>query len=258
MDFLKKIDRKYYSAMGSILFLTGIIVIGILILKTNDTISISDGDGALFVSEYESLNNELVDGEKKYPKVNITFKDIKYINVDELLTKLTKGSGMDGTFAVYIGYAECIYCRSAIQVLVDTARESKIDKIYYLDISEIWDIKEINFNGDVIVKQEANPRYWDLVNRLGDEFFEDYILYDKDGNEINMKEKRIISPLVLFVVDGYVISYNAGTLFSQTDPYTPLDDDQIRGLSEIYGYGLRDVVEGINIYKRAELEKQTS
>ena len=53
-------------------------------------------------------------------------------------------------------------------------------------------------------------------------------------------------PLVIFVVDGNIVSYNKGTIFSQDDPYKELNKSQIQGLSEIYKYGINDVVNGIN------------
>jgi len=54
-----------------------------------------------------------------------------------------------------------------------------------------------------------------------------------------------VAPLVIFVANGRVVSYNKGTLFSQEDPYTELDKSQVEGLSEIYKYGIRDVVDSI-------------
>ncbi len=53
-------------------------------------------------------------------------------------------------------------------------------------------------------------------------------------------------PTVLFIVNGEVASSNVGTLFSQEDPYVELDKDQVFGLSEIYSYGIRDVISGLN------------
>ena len=53
-------------------------------------------------------------------------------------------------------------------------------------------------------------------------------------------ENRIYAPLVIFVVDGSIVSHNKGTLFSHDDPYMELDKDQKEGLSEIYNYGIRD------------------
>lgn len=255
---LRNLDRRCYSKLGSILFLGSIVVIGIIILNKGTIMSASSYDGEIFKNEYESLNNKLSDGENKYPKVNITFENIKYISITEALNMLTPGIGMEGTGAIYIGYAECVYCRSAVQVLVDTARESAIDKIYYLDISEVWDEKEVNFDGDVVTNQEPHADYYKFVERLGNEYTKEYIIYDKDGNEVKINTRRVEAPLVIFVVDGKIVSSNVGTLFSQEDPYTPLNDDQVAGLSEIYGYGLRDVVEGIDYFKSLELERKNS
>ena len=50
---------------------------------------------------------------------------------------------------------------------------------------------------------------------------------------------------MIFVVNGDIVSYNKGTLFSQEDPYDELDDFQVNGLSEIYNYGTMDVLDSI-------------
>ena len=49
------------------------------------------------------------------------------------------------------------------------------------------------------------------------------------------------------MVNGNVVSYNKGTLFSQEDPYVELDDYQVEGLSEIYRYGINDVLDSMRI-----------
>ena len=55
--------------------------------------------------------------------------------------------------------------------------------------------------------------------------------------------------LVMFIVNGNIVSYNKGTLFSQTDPFVMLDSSQAMGLSEIYQYGINDVIESIKMKK---------
>ena len=254
IDKLKEIDKKHYLIIG-IICLIIFVIFCIVFFGKNYRMFLASYDGGMFINEYESLNNKLSEDEKKYPKVNISFSSVKYITIEEALAMLEKGSGLDGTGVIYIGYAECIYCRSAIQVLTDTAKESEIDKIYYLDINKYWDIKEVNSDGEVVVKQKAHDKYNDLLTRLNNDdlyYTTDYILNDKDGNEVYLNERRVASPLVLFVVDGYIISSNAGTIVSQVDPYEPLNEEQIKSLSTIYKYGIRDVVNGINDYKKLE------
>ena len=91
-----------------------------------------------------------------------------------------------------------------------------IDNILYLDI------------------ENNDKRYGELLEKLGDAFV------DPDNSE------KIYSPLVIFIVDGNIVSYQKGTLFSQEDPYVELDKSQVDGLSEIYRYGIQDVINGLN------------
>ena len=231
-----KTNKKFFVVIGIILL--------VLLLKKENLIFFEslDKETKAFINEYEKLNGELSEEGKKYPEVNIPSKNnIKYLTIEETLDILD-----DGTAAIYIGYPECIYCRSAVQVLFDTAKESDIESVYYLDISKIWDVKEVDKDGKVVTVQEADSNYNKLLEELDDIHIEDYVLKDKDGKEIDVEEKRIIVPLVIFVVNGDIVSSNVGTLFSQKNPYISLNDDQVKGLSEIYSYGLRDVLNGLN------------
>lgn len=219
-----------------------LVIGGVLFLKfrTKNNVADFSNDEDKFISDYEELNyKESVNGND-YPTVTLDDNRIKYIDIDETLEILDNGYGV-----IYFGYPTCIYCRNAIQVLIDTVKETELEYIYYLDISKIWNVKELDENGNVIEVQEANDKYSDLLNALGEEFLSDYVIEDKEGKEINLSEKRVEIPLVVFVVNGDIVSYRKGTLFSQMDPYIPLDKDQVAGLSEIYKYGINDVLNAL-------------
>lgn len=215
-----------------------VLIIIFLIIRTNKyNLNVSLSDEEKFKDDYESLNNLESSDDRVYPTVNISYDNIKYVSIDEALDILDKDTGV-----IYIGYPECIYCRVAVQVLLDTAKGTKLDNIYYLDISDVWDIKELDKNNKVVTKKEANDKYNKLLDELGDLYLVDYKLKDKKGNEVDVGEKRVNVPTVIFVVNGDIVSGNVGTLFSQDDPYEKLNDDQIKGLSEIYNYGINDVL----------------
>lgn len=243
---MNKILEKVKENKKIVIIILGVLVLFILALllfKNEDGIFFEflDTDAKNFINEYEDLNGEVSEEGKKYPEVNIPSKNnIKYLTIEEALDILE-----DGTAAIYFGYPECVYCRSAVQVLFDTAKKSEIESVYYLDISKVWDVKEVDKDGKVVTVKEADINYNKLLEELDDIHIEDYVLKDKNSKEINTEEKRIIVPLVIFVVNGDIVSSNVGTLFSQKDPYIALNDDQIKGLSEIYSYGLRDVVNGL-------------
>ena len=236
-----------------IIIVTVILIIAIIVfcfLKKNNSFYVSSSESDKFENEYESLNGKLSSDDKEYPKVNISDNNIKYITLNETLKILDNGTGV-----IYIGYAECLYCRTAVQVLVDTANKSKLEEIYYLDISKYWDVK-ITKDDKIKTIKEADKKYNILLEKLvkgyiGDGIdenymVEDYMLKNKSGKQIKTGTKRIKVPLVLFVVNGNVVSSNVGTLFSHDDPYKKLDKDQIKGLTWIYKHGIQDVLEEIN------------
>lgn len=198
------------------------------------------GDSVKFSDEYESLNNQIAEGDKKYPKVVLPDNDlIKYASLDEILNIFDT----NGDAVIYFGYSTCYYCRNAVQVLLDTAVDTDIDEIYYLDIEDVWDKKVVNDNNEVVNEKEAVNGYDKLLEVLGDELVSSYIISDKDGNDVDTNEMRVDVPLVIFVANGSVVSYNKGTLFSQEDPFVELDASQVEGLSMIYRYGINDVIE---------------
>lgn len=188
-----------------------VLVVGIVFVVLN--IVNPSTDGKSFENEYEKLNNVATEDGKKYPRVSIDKNNkIKYATYDEVLDIFENNKDA----VVYFGFSKCLYCRTAIQVLVDTAAETELKEIYYLDV------------------ESKGDKYEELLTTLGDNF----VNTENGGREI-------ISPLVIFVTNGKIVSYNKGTLFSQSSPYDELDKSQIKGLSEIYSYGIRDVLTSI-------------
>lgn len=215
------------------------IIILIVVFKDEKLLSVTNPDGVKFAKEYESLNNQEVEEGKKYPKVQIPNDNvIKYATVKDINNVFKT----NGDAVVYFGYSTCLYCRNAIQILIDKAHESELDVLYYIDIEEVWDKYELNSDNKVVKTKEANDEYYELLDLLGDELTYDYKLTTKDDKEVATGVKRIEVPLVIFITNGKVSSYNKGTLFSQEDPLVEMDDSQKRGLGEIYYYGIRDVV----------------
>lgn len=241
---MQKYLQLIYSNIRLIIFTMIIIIISFILIINNhlknNNLAVTNKENTKFREEYEILNNEKTSDGIEYPEVNLIFNNIEYLTIDEALDILN-----NGTAVIYVGYAECLYCRSAIQVLVDTAKDMDLEAIYYLDISEIWDIKELDENNNIITTKEAHEKYNNLLEELNDNHLEKYILNSQDGTEFDTEELRVKVPLVIFVVDGNIVSSNVGTLFSQESPYDTLNEDQVRGLGEIYHYGIRDVLEGL-------------
>lgn len=237
---INKNNKKMLILVLIIIILFVLICLLINIFRNVGIYKIKNQDGVKFANEYEKLNNQEIEEGKKYPKVEISSDNIvKYTSIEDILDIFNNR----GDAVVYFGYSTCLYCRSAIQVLIDTAKDTELDVIHYLDIENVWDEKKLNDENEVVTVKEANDNYYQLLNILGDELIVDYILEDLNGNEVKTGDKRLYVPLVIFITDGQVVSYNKGTLFSQEDPFVELDKYQREGLSEIYRYGIRDVVD---------------
>lgn len=206
---LKKLNKKNILLIGvPILLLIIIIIVIIILINKNNIVGINNLDGERFKEEYEKLNNINDNEGNKYVGVNISSKNIiKYSTETEILNIINN----NGDVVVYFGYPSCFYCRSSIEVLLDTASKTKLDVIYYIDTEKI-ELSE------------------ELQNILKDSLSEE-----------------LYSSLVIFITDGEIVSYNKDTLSSHKDPYKKLNDYQKEGLSEIYRYGINDVVDSKKI-----------
>lgn len=204
-NIIKNNKIKLIISLAIILIL--VIVVSYFSTKYNEL------DNIRFMKEYEKLNNEVTSDGKKYPFVDISSDNVmKYSNIKEILKIIDDREDA----VVYFGYASCLYCRTAVQVLYDVSKNMDLDKIYYVDV------------------QERNSYDDELLELLGDKF----IVIDND-------EEKLRIPLVLFIVDGNIVSYNRGTIVSQTDPYTKLNDSQLYALNKIYSSGIKDVLDGM-------------
>lgn len=226
-------NKKKILVVFGVILIVFLIVIFVIFLKDKTS------DSEKIKNEYEKLNNELSEDGKNYPTVELPSNNImKYSDIDEVMSIFYKRENA----VIYFGYSTCLYCRSAIEVLCDVASSTDLGTIYYLDIEDYWDVKEFNKNNELVIKKEANSRYNELLDILGEELITEYTLTDRDGNIVRVGDKRVYVPLVIFVVQGDIVSYNRGTLFSQDDPYVKLDDSQKEGLGEIYRLGINNVL----------------
>lgn len=187
-------------------------------------------DALKFKKEYESLNDVEIEGTKfKYPTVEI-LKDnaIKYVTSEELLKVLDEGTG-----AVYFGYPNCPWCRSAVPTLIEAASEVGLENIYYLNVKDERDEIKVKEDGSLEVVKEGTEGYKKLLKRL-DNVLLDYTLTDIHGNEVSTNEKRIYVPLVVFLKDGEIVGYHLDTVTSQKNPFEPLNEEQKNELMDTY------------------------
>ena len=204
------------------------ILLSILFIKNFDkNINQTSKDDALkFKKEYESLNIE-----DKYIQIDIsTDNPMVYSTYNEIEKIITEQSGV-----IYFGFPECPWCRNAVPVLIDAAKEVGLDKIYYFNALEIRDIKSLDEEGNIIVEKEGTEEYKKLVEIL----YEHLDVYD-GLNDPTIK--RLYFPTVVFVRNGEIIGIHTSTVDSQTNPSEQLTDSQYQELKDIYSNFMLEVL----------------
>ena len=178
-----------------------------------------NSDAYKFKKEYESINNEKNSKGKKYRSLSIPEDNpFVYATAEDIVKKINKKE----TFVVYFGFKDCPWCRSVVEQLIKVAKDKKIDKIYYVDVKDIRDEKEVGENGEIITKKEGNKYYMDLTELLSN-VLEDYSL-TKDELKIFINEKRIYAPNVIAIGNGEAIQMETGIPEDLKDPYDTLTD----------------------------------
>ena len=218
----------------NVIILSVIVVIALVIailffLLNNKGMS----DGERFKQEYEELNDS-------HLEVNIDSDNmIKYIGLEEAIDIIKNDTGV-----IYFGYPSCPWCRNAVPVLLDAASSTSLDTIYYVNAYNIRDVKELDDDGNIVTINEGDRLYDDLLKVL-DDILDPYTLTLDNGEVIDLGEKRLYVPMVLFVKDGEVVSYHLSTVDSQEDPSISLNDSQRDELYNIYLDGINNVVGGV-------------
>lgn len=188
----------------------------------------TDVDAVKFIKEYESLN------EEGYLKLSIDENNpIEYADYDKLLEVINNGTGI-----IYLGFPECPWCRNALPVLFDVAKDNDIETIYYMNILNERDSYVVE-DGELVyaTDDEGNEKkgtegYFKLLDALEDHL-SDYVIVFED-EEYETGEKRIYAPSVIFVRDGEVLGVHVSTVESQENPNEGLTDEQYEELYTIY------------------------
>jgi len=199
-----------------IIVLVLMILIACLIINIKNKTNIEESDAIKFKNEYERLNNTSI--KVKISEDNI----IEYANYNETINLIK-----NETAIIYFGFPDCPWCRNAIPVLLDAAKELSIEKIYYFNALSIRDEKELDKNGNKVVKKEGTNEYKELVKLLYD-----YLPVYKGLNDD--KIKRLYFPTILFVKEGKIINLHTATVESQKDPNIKLSEEQYLELKNTY------------------------
>ena len=178
---------------------------------------------------YEDTNDKLIDVEipNDNPFVYKTGKEIVEIMQSE-------------DAYILFGYASCPLTRAAIEVLIETAKEENIDKIYYVDIKNMRD--EYVPGEGIIPEQtkEGTEAYYEILNIFGSKLDKYYVASDDNFYLFDTGVTRLLSPTLVAVSKGKVISMHA----ELTDDYeenSELTEEEKEELSKDY----KDVFESL-------------
>lgn len=174
-----------------------------VIITASTGCSNNSEDALNFKEEYESFNNKSND-YFAYRNLNVEKDNPIVYSTDEEIVKRIENKE---SFIVYFGDPECPWCRSVIEQAIKSAKENKIDKIYYVRFwngfhtEKIRDVYELNDKNEPVEKTKGTDAYYKLLEYL-DDVLKEYTLKDKEGNVINVNEKRIFLPNFVAIEKG--------------------------------------------------------
>lgn len=188
-------------------------------------------DAMRFKNEYEALNDTIRESDgAKYNSVRIDENNpFVYIDVKEALEIIDNKDAI-----IYVGAPWCPWCRNAISVMIDVAKQVNVKEIYYLDLDRdksIWEVED----GKAVKKVDGTDYYYQLLEKLKDNL-RDYTLTLEDGKTVETGEKRIYMPYVFGIKNGRVVAEHTGTvdLDDEQTKYDYLTEDQEKELYDIY------------------------
>lgn len=222
--------------MKNKVLIVSFIVIMIFTLPGCGKLEIESEDAVKFKEEYESLNKKTSSNDKVYRSVSIDEENpFVYITAEELIDMMDD----DETFYVYFGSKFCPWCRSVIEKAIEVAKDEGIDKIYYIDI---WDDEGneilrdkyiIDANNELKQIIKGTDTYYEILDRF-DNILSDYSLEDKNGNEVDVGEKRIYAPNFVYVKNGKGEVLVKGTSDKQKKSNDELTNEILEDETEIF------------------------
>ena len=203
--------------------LTWVLLMSLILIGCGPSKPQATEDELRFKEEYESLNGQVSESGKEYPKVELPMKNLmKYASGEEVITMLKEGTGV-----IFFGFPECPWCRQALPILIDAATNTGVEQILYYNNKDQRDELELNEQGEVITKKEGTEEYFQILDLLG-EFADEY-----NGLE-NPSIKRLYFPTVVVIEEGEVLGTHMSTVSSMKDPYTTMTLEQKEELQSIY------------------------
>lgn len=218
------IDNKTISLLLDIIergCMKKIICILIIVLIATVITGCKKSDSIKFKNEYEKLNNQKVgETEYQYPSISIPKNNKIIYKTDDEIIDVIKNE----TAVIYFGFNSCPWCRSMIENLIEVTDELNIEKVYYVNVKDIRDTLEFDEIGNIVRTKNGTISYNELLNLLS-EHLDYYTITDKDGNEVETKEKRIYAPNVVVVKDGKVLGLTTGVSENLENPFKEIDEE---------------------------------
>lgn len=222
----KKNNNMYLILTVLVVF---VVLVFVLLVKTNSN------DALKFKKEYESLNGTIrkSDGEKYNSIIIDKDNPIKYIDCEKALDVIEKENAI-----IYVGAEWCPWCRNAVPVLFEVAKDFGVDTIYYLNLDDEKSQYEVK-DGKLVKTTNGSKSYYKLLDKLENRL-SDYTLKDDKGNVLNTNEKRIYMPYVIGVKDGKVVKDKVGTISLEEEQtkyseFTKAQHDELKSVySELF------------------------
>ncbi len=186
-------------------------------------------DAIKFKNEYEAFNGMFnVSGTRTYSVLNISKKNtVKYRTEEEIINLIKNGTGI-----IYFGFPNCPWCRTAVPVLLEVAKEKETN-VNYLNILNIRSSYILDEEGKSKLEYTGTDDYYIILDLL-DSYLNDYTLTDESGKKVKTGEKRLLAPTVVFIKSGEILGCHIGTVESQKDAYEALTSEQTEELRNIY------------------------
>ena len=188
-------------------------------------------DAKKFKEDYEALNGvETSTSGVYYRSITIDSDNpIVYSSFKEVSEKIESKDD----FIVYVGFSACPWCRSVIPYVLESAKENKIKKIYYINVredntraSDLRGYYKLDENGNVVVDVQADEYYKKVLNTL-DDYLSPYTLTDTNGKTVETGENRLYAPTVIVYKEGKAVALDECISDSQTNGYMDLTDEMI-------------------------------
>lgn len=215
--------KSLCAIIGVIIVLIGLTIF--FIIKPYD--KKSNRKALEFKEEYEKLNGKMARYKKEHRTISIP-EDNPFIKVTpkEILDKIENKD----TFYMYVGDPLCPWCRSEIEQAIASAKENGVKEIYYIDFWDdenneiLRDVYEL-VDGEIKKTVEETKEYKKLLELCSDKLnLRNYTVEDKDGNEVEVNNKRFYGPSFFFIKEGVFKKYTDARSETQKSPLEELTD----------------------------------